>query len=104
MIAARLRIVLALSTGLSSKHSARLCPLPRLSLRPWPIPDSSLNKLAFAKHNHVVDTYPPTARVRSGSALSKTFPVRPSRHTLQEQAHFPVVRTVPPPQPHLAIR
>ncbi|KAJ7855169.1 hypothetical protein B0H14DRAFT_3865291 [Mycena olivaceomarginata] len=63
------------------------------------MPDSSLSKLAFAKHNHVVDTYPPTARVRSGSALSKAFSTPrfsgTSRHTLQEQAHFPVHSRTP---------
>jgi hypothetical protein len=48
------------------------------------MPDSSLSKSVFAKHNHIVDTYLPAARVRSGSALSKTFPVRmcPSLSTL----------------------
>ncbi|KAJ7855188.1 hypothetical protein B0H14DRAFT_3449210 [Mycena olivaceomarginata] len=44
------------------------------------MPDSSLSKSVFAKHNHVVDTYPPTPRVRSGSALSTAHLVTPCKN------------------------
>ncbi|KAJ7855162.1 hypothetical protein B0H14DRAFT_743176 [Mycena olivaceomarginata] len=119
MTPARLRTVLALSTGLSSKHSARLCPSPRLSLRPWVcvpilpiqlqttllmIPFFPTHARLFPKQISVRKTQPRrTARIRSGSALSKAFPahlVTPCKNRrIPSHKNRAAAPGTPPPDP-----
>jgi hypothetical protein len=76
----------------SSNSSIQLQMTPYESLPSSLRPTLPLSKSVFTKHNHVVDINPSAARVPSGSALLKAFPVHHFRrlpplfrHTKQEQ-------------------